>query len=189
MVQEENKVFISFQNKSHTLRIYRYIIKLIKRNIKEIDDNINDCIKTLHGYENFIMESMLFIKDRDNLISSKIDNIFKIRIKTLKSYFDRIPEWSSSSSSSEKRISHYKEQFGLISNKILDNLTEYNNNSQKDINTLLEFIPDYIQNINMKLSEFIKYQSYLNTIYTHIENDYKTIKNSKTKTVFKALFS
>jgi hypothetical protein len=176
---------IKYKNKKYVLKLYKTIMKTIRQDIKEINKDIKECIKTLSGYENFILDSILYVKDRDNLISSKIENIFKIKISCLKSYLSSIPEWALKISVKEEttckddidmRDIVKGEDLIVKSDKIFTNLLEINKNSLKDINALIEFIPDYIQNINLKLKAFLACQSSLKVLYDKIKYDYSLIK-------------
>jgi hypothetical protein len=164
--------------KKQLLSDYKSIIKRTKIEINRLSGEIKEYIKTINGFEDFIIESILFIRDRDNLISSHICNLHKNRILAIKAILDRIPSWSSNLSDNPHNTSVYKYKESLLeyNTNMITSITSINKLIEGDISMVLEYIPDYIQNINIKLIDINKQKSILETLYSVALYEYKNLK-------------
>jgi hypothetical protein len=168
--------------KKRLLNNYKSIIKRVKIEINRLSNEINEYIKTINGFEDFIIESILFIKDRDNLISSHICNLHKNRILALKAILDRVPSWSINLAQNPKDISVYGYKDSLIkyNEEMTKFITNINKSIEGDIEIVLEYIPQYIQNINIKLLNINKQRAFLEALYLTSLDEYKNLKSLST---------
>jgi hypothetical protein len=163
--------------RKRVLSDYRSIIKRTKVEIKRLSREIEEYIKTTTGFEDFIIESILFIRDRDNLVSSHICNLHKNRILSLKAILDRIPSWSTSlSSDSGDNLINYRDSLLDYNGNMISSITDINKQIDSDMSMVLEYIPECIQNINIKLINISKQRSLLESLYSVSLLEYKNLK-------------
>jgi hypothetical protein len=171
------------KERKYALKVLKEIIKMTNIQLKSINGMIKECITTLRGFEDLLTDSILYVKDRDNFINSNIDNLFKVKFSGLRSHIKMIPSWvhkyiADSSSFHTTSISYISDSYDqkISNDKIYNTFLEINKNTSKDITSLMEFIPDYIQNINTKIKALIGIEARLHDFHTEIENVYKSIK-------------
>jgi hypothetical protein len=139
------------------------MLRNIKIEIKRLHDDINEYINTVNGFEHFISESVLFINDRDKLLSSHLLNTHKNRIMYLKLIIDRIASYSTSS-----LIGQFRNNFLKHNSEIISSVLDIDKSIDKNVNTMLQNIPDYIQNINEKIVSLIQYKKTLEDLKSTI---------------------
>jgi hypothetical protein len=164
--------------KKRLLIDYRSIIKRTKTEINRLSREINEYIKTINGFEDFIIESILFIRDRDNLVSSHICNLHKNRVFALKAILDRIPRWSTGllGSPGDSSVYNYKNLLLEYNENMVTSITDINKLIERDISMILEYIPEYIQNINIKLININKQRSILESLHSSSLGEYRRLK-------------
>jgi hypothetical protein len=167
--------------KKRILHDYKIIIRDIIIEINRLSKEMTDYIKTINGFENFIIESFLYIKDRDNLISSRIFNIHRNRIFSICSMLNMIPTWT------ELLYENNHKEEGKRNNIVLrdtiddtiSNITDINKVIERDISKFQKDIPEFIQNINIKLVIINTQREKLETFYNSIVHEYEQLKHVK----------
>jgi hypothetical protein len=151
------------------------IIKHINIEIRRLNNEIKECIKTVDGFERFISESIFFIKDRDNLISSHLLHIHKNRILYIKSIMDRI---ASNVFVDSSLIGAFRNNFLKNNAEIYTFVSGVDKSINENTTIILQQIPDYIQNINKKIISIIQYKKALEELLEVATTEYKR-KNKK----------
>jgi hypothetical protein len=129
------------QQKKDTVAIYNQVIRRLKREYKELTLHIAECIKTIEGFERLITNSLLFIRDRENLFSAYVSNVLPMSSSTVNFSIRRIPKWVKHVVTGDLYPLEEKEtDFTALSQMTVENSK-----------VLFDTIPEYIQNINRKL--------------------------------------
>lgn len=125
-------------------------LRAVKKNalkeIKRLDKEIKECIRVLNGYEQFILEGTLYVRDRNNLIDSIICGIHNARMTNINCALKRlsssgVPGVSSDTANAIFQSSESTQKNIRGINATLDRLSD----------DMTRIIPEYSQNINRKL--------------------------------------
>jgi hypothetical protein len=148
------------------------MIRQIKIETNRLNTEIQEYIKTMDGFERFISESIFFIKDRYNLVSSHLLNLHKNRVLYIKSIIDRIANYSPSQLF---LIGLFRNNFLKSNSELVNSILEVNKLMEKNVETLLQHVPDYIQNINSKIVSIIHYKKALEELKRNAIKAYKSV--------------
>jgi hypothetical protein len=163
------------QMKKQIIADFKSIIKHIKIEIERLNNDISDCIKTIDGFERFIAESIFLIKDRDNLVSSQILNRHNNRVLYLKTIIERLSRYVDYKIDISEMFNN---AFIKSNGALTDSINTVNKSIEHDIESLLEFVPDYIQNINKKIISINEYRESLEELYKTAIEDFKFTKQN-----------
>jgi hypothetical protein len=155
-------------DKKIVLKYCKSMMKILRGEIKRLNNEIKDCIKAFDGFEKFIIESIFFINDRSNLVSSHI-RLHLNKINTLRLLIKRSPVSDTTDIELEQLLETYSGQF-------ISSLNTIDTSINEDIVTVSDCIPDYMQNINKKIITLMKYRTELQFFYKKIKDKYSLIK-------------
>ena len=156
-------------------RYSRSLLSEIRDEIIRIEDEIEECTRTLRSYEKFVAESVLYITDRNNLNTSKITGIHNARIKHIETQILLLDKLELVS-------------FGDIV-KSIETQNEATQTKIKEISAALtrgtnvfnDVMPEFMQNINRKILVMQNQKSLLTRLYKVIEQerDHMLVLNEK----------
>jgi hypothetical protein len=169
--------------KKRLLQDYKTLIKHLKKEAEYLNGEVKDCIKVLEGFEKFIAESMLYIKDRDNLISSHICNNHRNRVLIIQSVMKRFPAWSSQicgfsdGIADAKSVFEYQDILEKQTKELIDAVGAIDKSAGKDDG--IAVVPEYIQNINIKLITVNRHLIHLEELYLAALSEYRALRRMK----------
>jgi hypothetical protein len=161
--------------KRRVLKEYKSILKKTSNEIKRFSSDVKEHIKIMDGFENCIMEGILFVKDRDSLITSRICNIHRSYMSSIHTAASSIPKWTCAFGSA------YSSNGVLITqtNSLIKDVVGINKDIKGYINTFIENIPKFIENINIKLVLINNRIDELEAFHSIVLQEYKNIKRTE----------
>jgi hypothetical protein len=161
--------------KKRILREYKSILTKTSREIKRFSGDVKEHIKIMDGFENCIMEGILFVKDRDSLITSRICNIHRNHMSSIHTSASSIPKWTSALGSTHSANGALIVQ----TNTLIKDVVGINKDIKGRINTFIEDIPKFIENINIKLVLINNRIDELEVFYNAVLLEYRNLKTTE----------
>jgi hypothetical protein len=170
------------RQKKQLCQTYKLLLKQVKKEIEYLQNEVKDCLKTLNGFEKFIVESIFYIKDRDNLLSSHICNTHKNRMLNIQSIISRMPAWSvhfNDEPMDMPAVAEYKDPLEKYTDELLSTTANINRSLEKEIAVVSEYMPTYIQHVNLKLIAICTQRMHLENLYQTTYREYRNCKKVK----------
>jgi hypothetical protein len=165
--------------KRRILNEYKSIIKKTKEEIKRFSVEAKNHLKIIDGFENYIMDGVLFVKDRDNLITSRICNVHRNKVASICAISSRVPKWTIIKGDSQlPTVSSSKDFIIGQTNSLVKSVIDINKDIKDKINAFIVDVPKFIENINIKMVLINSQIDNLETFLSIAKEEYRHVKKA-----------
>jgi hypothetical protein len=155
------------------------ILRKLDNEIRRFSSDAREHIKVIDGFENCIMEWVLFVKDRDNFITSRICNTHRNYITSIHAIASAIPAWTNAFVKEDNPVGTVADHNSVLmekTNSLIKTVIDINKDTRGRINSFIEDIPKFIENINIELVLINNRINELESFKIVVLQEYKKIK-------------